>query len=877
MGPRRLRQRKTHHRPRWRPSIETLETRRVLSGIPLGALPDDTAEYLLGRVAVTPVFFESNGTVDTESQNWSAPEIEGVLQKIREGMDWWVDTLATLDTVHTLEFVYDDTYALDPVETVYEPVDHTSDFYSRYVGDWLVDVGFGEAKSMEKAIRGFNHQQRLALEADWAFTIIVADASDDPDGQFAEGGSFGQAFAFAGGMFMVVPSTRPAATFAHEMGHLFWARDEYSGGGSWTDQRGYYNSQNLNATDNPSPGFQHQPSVMSSGVVLSEAYANHISPASTLAFVGWQDSDGDGVFDVLDVPLHLEGSGHYDASSGLYTFDGAAWAVALENANPAGLQNDITLNRISRIEYSVDNGAFQTAIAPDSQYADLSFSISLPSDFRSVHIRAVDAETGITSQTIEATPARPGYAPSAVAGYVFLDANNNGIREADEPVLDGLNARITAVAGRDSLPSGEVDPTECAPGALPDALEGVTLSAEGPLVDGRVGVVDDDTSTPTPVLAFYDQRLSRWDIGWSSLNALVADFEEPTGEVRIEVTGGEPDSLARMEAYDADGNYLFRANTAALQGGETTVLRLQDDLARIARVRVFGHARTEVNLGRIEFGPRWDATSDIHGVVRYENLSDGTYEVQLEPELVIHQPTGAEFDQGTVQITVSGGSSAELAIPIRRVDSPWTNLAVAEDVDENGMVEPLDALKIINDLNRHGSRNLTTSETVGAFLDTNNDGRVTPADALKVINALNRQLRSTEGELSTNPAELVATPSSSPALSPLEKPGMAPRLVSSSPAPSPVPAQSFSLAEREGMHSERNDRGEAEQQLPSPAPLVRWATDRVFRDFASGPSTDQDAASTAQRTDVDEDGRHAFSTPDHQKNALDGFFSEPFA
>ena len=40
---------------------EHLEDRALLTAVPLGALPTDTGEFLLGRVAVTPVFFESNG------------------------------------------------------------------------------------------------------------------------------------------------------------------------------------------------------------------------------------------------------------------------------------------------------------------------------------------------------------------------------------------------------------------------------------------------------------------------------------------------------------------------------------------------------------------------------------------------------------------------------------------------------------------------------------------------------------------------------------------------------------------------------------------------------------------------------------------------
>src|SRR5262245_26091354 len=135
------------------------------------------------------------------------------------------------------------------------------------------------------------------------------------DGQFAPGGSFSQAFSFAGGRFMVVPASRPPATWAHETGHQFWALDEYLGGGTYSSQRGYYNTPNLNAADNPDPGFVQADSVMSNGVPMASSYANHTLDPYAMAMVGWQDSDHDGIFDVLDVPFTLSGSGQYNATT----------------------------------------------------------------------------------------------------------------------------------------------------------------------------------------------------------------------------------------------------------------------------------------------------------------------------------------------------------------------------------------------------------------------------------------------------------------------------------------------------------------------------------------------------------------------------------
>ena len=46
-----------------------------------------------------------------------------------------------------------------------------------------------------------------------------------------------------------------------------------------------------------------QPGIMASGTLLTTAYANHTSGQSSFEMLGWRDTDADGVFDVLDVPI----------------------------------------------------------------------------------------------------------------------------------------------------------------------------------------------------------------------------------------------------------------------------------------------------------------------------------------------------------------------------------------------------------------------------------------------------------------------------------------------------------------------------------------------------------------------------------------------
>ena len=70
----------------------------------------------------------------------------------------------------------------------------------------------------------------------------------------------------------------------------------------------------------------------------------------------------------------------------------------------------------------------------------------------------------------------------------------------------------------------------------------------------------------------------------------------------------------------------------------------------------------------------------------------------------------------------------------------WQNAINRLDVNLSGLVEPLDALIVINDINQHGSRTLESKPVnySGPLLDVNGDGSMSPLDALIVINSLNR-------------------------------------------------------------------------------------------------------------------------------------------
>jgi hypothetical protein len=377
--------------------FEKMERRALMSAVPYGAADDDTAEFMLGDVSVAVVLMESNGEIDANREDWQPQEIENVKQAIRDGLIWWENLLAAQASVHTLKFHPDFTYADRPIQTGYEPISRPSDDYGLWIEDFFSQVGLGEDGSVSARIRQFNNELRLEHQTHWAFTIFVVDADEDADKQFDPKGSFEQSFAFAGGRFFVTTSQRPAATIAHETAHMFWAMDEYPGSRTYFDRRGYYNTQNLNASDGNTNPDSRVRSLMDSAVT---GYALSAVSTSALEMIGWRDSDHDGIFDMLDVAHLLVGAGNLDPTMRQYAFEGRAQVQTLPNLNSSGTGNDMTINRIDRIEVRFDEAAWQTVAEPGTYQAELQLNIAVPRGVGRLQLRAVDTHSGVTSNVL---------------------------------------------------------------------------------------------------------------------------------------------------------------------------------------------------------------------------------------------------------------------------------------------------------------------------------------------------------------------------------------------------------------------------------------------------------------------------------------------
>ena len=73
-------------------------------------------------------------------------------------------------------------------------------------------------------------------------------------------------------------------------------------------------------------------------------------------------------------------------------------------------------------------------------------------------------------------------------------------------------------------------------------------------------------------------------------------------------------------------------------------------------------------------------------------------------------------------------------------NASFTNPSNRFDVNNNGSVEPRDALILINSINQDGARALNASAApiaTGFYLDVNQDNNLSAIDVLNVINYLN--------------------------------------------------------------------------------------------------------------------------------------------
>jgi hypothetical protein len=725
---------------------------------------------------VTPVFLESNGVLDESTEDWTASQIAETKAKIVDAMQWWVDTLANQTSVHHLEFVYDFTYADQPFETKYEPISQISNTYELYVDDFLNEVGFATQGSSTNDILPFNDAQRRDFGTNWAFTIFVVNSANDADGMFAPGGTFDQAFAFAGGRFIVIPSTRPTRTFTHEVDHMFWGNDEYSASGpnSYLRTRGYYDTQNLNAKDNPASGFVQQDSIMAAGTAYFNAFNNHTSSPSTLAMIGWQDSNGNGVFDLLDIPHTLDVSASYDAASGAIRVIGEAKVGTLRNQNSAGNQSDITINRIDQLQYRLDGGDWMSLGDYGTYEATLDVSITAASGASTMEIRTVSVDQGtgqlVASSAVFSVPANVPVTVvnSGIAGNVFNDTDSDGQRDSKEIPLIGRLVQLVDNQGTPIASQQTVEPDDFANGTTLDenVVSGVTFSASGFLAFNAVVIANLSTTNPTGGQVFVYSTGAGLNTEWQEFRAeFVAEFDLLVGRVWLDAIASSDGEIARLEAFDGDGNSLGRVSTPVMTAGQRVTLELTDPTVKIASIRAYGRNGHDVHLDRLVWGTESTTATDALGNYAFSYLPAGDYLVQTSIAATITSPLNAQH-----QVNLSANEGVTSRDFGAAFAAPWQNPNNRNDVNADQRVTTTDLVNLVGDIFLHGQRQLdspTDQSGPPLFGDITGEGRVSIADVSALLQHLFLQSTAGGGEphslASTTPPTRFNTTVSEPA------------------------------------------------------------------------------------------------------------------
>jgi len=305
----------------------------------------DTSEYLIGSVAVAVFFVESDGSTEVQTENWTAGDLATAQSEITDALSWW----ATVEPNASVSFMP----AFEVVNVSVEPINHVCG--QNATGTWVCEESLWVNETMAQKgyvsgtpsnrVRAYLNATRAAQGTDWAFAMFVLNSEADGDGMFVPppGGNATWALGYFGGPWLLMTRDNGAwglgnmsEVAAHEMGHIFYATDEYDG---ITESSGYLNA----------------PDIENSGCLMETDLRTCLSNG-TRNQIGWRDADADGVPEPVDVEPNTTLTATPPATNpGInLTYLGTAVIPALPNLNPQDAGNDIQVADVVNISYRLD-------------------------------------------------------------------------------------------------------------------------------------------------------------------------------------------------------------------------------------------------------------------------------------------------------------------------------------------------------------------------------------------------------------------------------------------------------------------------------------------------------------------------------------------
>ena len=358
-----------------------------------------TSEYMAGSVAVGIVLVQSNGKVDPSTEDWTLDQKRLVFDKVTTALNWW----AALEPRAHLSFVVDDHFSA-PLPTDVEPITRPYTDEKYWVADAMGALGY-TAISYFARVRDYNNALRDNYHTDWAFTIFVVNDAHDGDHSFSNDYF---AYAYVGGPFMVMtynnanygPENMDAVA-AHEIGHIFYALDQYAAAGqSCVSRSGYLAVENQNSQSGACA--MNVESIMRGQV---SPYLRHALDPYAAGQIGWHVSNGDNILDPLhtDLPITIT---DFVQSGNSVVVSGTAEIVPY----PSPSRASVTINTLTGVQVRLDQGEWQLALPDDEAFDGVTETYHLATNvitpgLHTLQVTALDSAGNISMQFASRTVA----------------------------------------------------------------------------------------------------------------------------------------------------------------------------------------------------------------------------------------------------------------------------------------------------------------------------------------------------------------------------------------------------------------------------------------------------------------------------------------
>ncbi|MBT4258249.1 hypothetical protein HOD88_03655 [archaeon] len=321
----------------------------------------DVNQYMIGSVSVIVVLPES---IDG-SENWTDEEIANVHNMIIEGANWWTDREPNANLEFNFTFY-------DRVEIPEEPIENPGiSWWIPHSIDALGYIYIPGENNYYDPMHDLINDKRIEQGTDWGFIVFVADSTNDDDGgKFADNYSAFSTYNLDGDNPYLVMTydnnyfgiENMNNIFAHEMGHIFGAKDEYAQSGCQCNyDGGYLNYVNENCANEC---LLDEPSIMK---YQGLAYEDGLVDIYARGQIGWTDDNENGVLDIVDFEPVV--NNYFAGLVGEeFEINGSANSGIVSAINPS--YRDSTVNSIEEVEFRVNDNSWITASAIDGAFDD---------------------------------------------------------------------------------------------------------------------------------------------------------------------------------------------------------------------------------------------------------------------------------------------------------------------------------------------------------------------------------------------------------------------------------------------------------------------------------------------------------------------------